>query len=100
MNYLLYTYMPICCITLINKDNNNNKDIGIKLPYIYIALFYHIWIYFNRSLLFINRSLLGTSFSIFVQSMVTMLILWRHGEMPAFFFISVGNLHIVYIIQI
>jgi len=23
MNYLLYICMPICCMTLINKDNNN-----------------------------------------------------------------------------
>ena len=23
MNYLLYICMPICCMTFVNKDNNN-----------------------------------------------------------------------------
>jgi len=44
MNYLLYTCMPICCITLINKDNNTRHTSGIKLEYKYIALLYYIWI--------------------------------------------------------
>jgi hypothetical protein len=29
MNYLLYICMPICCMTLVNKDNNNKKNISL-----------------------------------------------------------------------
>jgi hypothetical protein len=29
MNYLLYICMPICCMTLVNKDNNKQKIVDM-----------------------------------------------------------------------
>jgi hypothetical protein len=46
MNYLLYICMPICCMTLVNKDNNDcmkmyQEDKGVsgkQIIFITIAL--------------------------------------------------------------